>query len=274
MSATISIPWEVPDLNMTYRTKTLLLFLSLIGNSVYSLSCQAGWNEVVDLTEKIDLPGKQAAKAISDSGLNNDEVIAGLKEALVKGSRTAVNTLGKENGFFSHPRLKIPMPEKLQVVESALRKLEQDKIADEFVLSMNRAAEKATPEAMSVLTNATKSMSIKDAYGILKGPDNAATEYLEKTSGSDLQKQFLPIVKQATGNVGVTEKYKALIDKLGDNLGPMAGFTDTTSLDIDKYVTDKAMAGLFSLVASEEKLIRDNPAARTTDLLKKVFSGN
>ena len=249
-------------MNIKYRTKTILLFLLLIGNSI---SSHAGWRDFIDLSKD------QSAETINRSGLDNsDEVIAGLKEALVKGSRAAVNTLGKENGFSSHPQLKIPMPEKLQTVESALRKLKQDKIADQFILSMNRAAEKATPKAMSIFTNAIKSMSIEDAYSVLKGPDNAATEYLKKTSGSDLQQEFLPVVKQATGSVGVTERYKALTD----NLGPMANFIDVESLDVDKYVTDKAMAALFSLVASEEKLIRDNPAARTTELLKKVFSKN
>ncbi len=111
-------------------------------------------------------------------------------------------------------------------------------------------------------------MSIEDAHGILKGPDNSATEYLRAKGGSQLQQQFLPIVNQATNRVGVTENYKSLID----NLGMMSKFIDVESLDLDKYVTDKAVDGLFSLIAHEEKLIRENPAARTTDLLNKVFS--
>ena len=200
--------------------------------------------------------------------LSNSDVISGLKEALVKGSQSAVNLLGKENGFLNHPQLKIPMPEKLQTVESGLRKLGQDKIADQFIASMNRAAEQATPKAMAIFKNTIKSMSIEDAHGILKGPDNAATEYLKDKGGHQLQQQFLPIVQQATDSVGVTEKYKALID----NLGMMGKFIDVESLDIDKYVTEKAVDGLFTVVAKEEKLIRENPAARTTDLLKKVFS--
>lgn len=227
-----------------------------------SFSCHAGWNDFIDLFKE------QPVATLSSSSLSNDEIVSGLKEALSKGTQTAVNTLGKENGFFAHPQLKIPMPEKLQAVESGLRKLKQDKIADQFVLSMNRAAEKAVPKAITIFTSAIKSMSIEDAYSILQGSDNAATEYLKKTGGTQLHQDFLPIVKQATNSVGVTEKYKALID----NLGVMSNFIDVESLDLDKYVTDKAVESLFTLVADEEKLIRDNPAARSTELLKKVFS--
>ncbi len=229
-----------------------------------SLPCHSAWNDFVEFFKE------QAPASLGMSNLSNADIVSGLKEALIKGSQSAVTTLGKQNGFFAHPKLRIPMPEKLQTVETALRKLKQDKIADEFVLSMNRAAEKAVPKAMSIFSNAIKTMSIEDAYGILQGPDNAATEYLKKTSGGKLHQQFLPIVKQATNNVGVTENYKALID----NLGMMSKLIDVESLDLDKYVTDKAVNGLFNLVANEEKSIRADPAARTTDLLKKVFSSN
>ncbi len=231
-----------------------------------SVPAQAAWDDFFEIfkentSEVINNPD------ISNT-LSNDEIVSGLKEALIKGSQTAVSVLGKENGFLSHPQLKIPMPEKLQAVESGLRKIGQDKIADQFVFSMNRAAEEATPKAMSIFRNTIKSMSVEDAYSLLKGSDNAATEYLKEKGGSQLQQQFLPIVKQATNRVGVTEKYKALID----NLGMMSKFIDVESLDLDNYVTDKAIDGLFTLIANEEKLIRENPAARTTDLLKKVFS--
>lgn len=242
----------------------ILLFLLLTGASVTSI---AAWDDFLDVFKEESSKILDTSD-IGNSLLSNDEIVSGLKEALIKGSQSAVNMLGKEDGFLAHPQLKIPMPEKLQAVESGLRKLGQDKIADQFVLSMNRAAEAATSKAMSIFSNTIKSMSIEDAYAILKGSDSAATEYLREKGGKQLQQEFLPIVKQATNSVGVTEKYKALID----NLGMLSKFIDVESLDLDKYVTDKAMEGLFSLVANEEKLIRDNPAARTTDLLKKVFS--
>lgn len=245
----------------TFRSLILTFLLAVLTSSA-----NAAWDDFLDLFKE------KSAEVLGETGdstsLSNDEIVSGLKEALIKGSQTAVSVLGKENGFLSHPQLKIPMPEKLQAVESGLRKIGQDKIADQFVLSMNRAAEEATPKAMSIFSNTIKSMSVEDAYSILKGPDNAATEYLKAKGGNQLRQQFLPVVQQATNRVGVTEKYKALID----NLGMMSKFIDIESLNLDKYVTDKAIDGVFSLVANEEKLIRDNPAARTTELLKKVFT--
>jgi len=245
--------------------KHLFLIFLLAG---LTPSTYAAWDDFLEIFK--EKSSELTGSTNIESSLSNSEVISGLKEALIKGSQSAVNVLGKENGFFDHSQLKIPMPEKLQAVESGLRKIGQDKIADQFVLSMNRAAEQATPKAMSILKNTIQNMSIEDAYGILNGSDTAATEYLKEKGGNQLQQQFLPIVKNATNNVGVTEKYKALID----NLGMMSKFIDVESLDLDKYVTDKAIDGLFSLVANEEKLIRENPAARTTDILKKVFSRN
>jgi uncharacterized protein DUF4197 len=233
----------------------------------FSESSQAAWDDFLEVFKEKSAAISGDSKFISHN-LSNDEIVSGLKEALIKGSETAINTLGQKDGFLKHPDLKIPMPEKLQLIESGLRKLKQDEIADEFVLSMNRAAELAVPKAMSIFTESIKSMSIEDGYKILNGTDTAATEYLREKGGSKLQQQFLPIVKQATNSVGVTESYKALID----NLGVMSNLIDVESLDLDKYVTDKAVDGVFSLVAQEEKLIRDNPTARTTELLKKVFS--
>lgn len=248
-------------MNFNYTLRVILSAFILL---TISIPAYAAWGDIVDFF-------KENVPAVSEqAGLSNADIVSGLKEALIKGSQSAVSTLGKQDGFFANPKLKIPMPEKLRTVETTLRKLKQDKIADEFVLSMNRAAEKAVPKAMSIFSDTIKSMSIEDAYGVLKGPDNAATEYLKKTSGSQLEKEFLPIVKQATSRVGVTENYKSLIS----NLGMMSKFIDIESLDLDKYVTDKAVNGLFSLVAEEERLIRANPAARTTNLLKKVFSEN
>ena len=247
--------------------KIVLLSLFLISTS-YSLFSYAAWDDFLEIFK--DKTSEVLGDTNLTNKLSNDEIVSGLKEALIKGSQSAVNVLGKENGFLSHPQLKIPMPEKLQTIESGLRKLGQDKIADQFVLSMNRAAEEATPKAISIFSNVIKSMTVEDAYGILKGSDNAATEYLKEKGGSQLHQQFLPVVKQATNRVGVTENYKALID----NLGMMSQFIDVESLDLDQYVTSKAVDGLFTLVAAEEKLIRDDPAARSTELLKKVFSEN
>jgi hypothetical protein len=170
------------------------------------------------------------------------------------------------------------MPEKLQTVEKALRTMKQDKLADDFVTTMNRAAEQAVPEAGSVFTSALKQMTIDDAKSILSGPNDAATQYFQKTTQTNLYAKFYPIVQKATEKTGVTAAYKNLIEKatIGQGLGSIGSALSGSllgkdSMDIDAYVTNKAMDGLFKMVAEEEQLIRQNPVARTTDMLQKVF---
>jgi len=225
----------------------------------------AGWGDLLDYFSDDSEITKGAV-----SVLTNSEVVDGLKEALNKGTTSAIASLGKQDGFFANVKVKIPMPASLNTIEDGLRKIGQDKYADEFILTMNRAAEQAVPEAAEIFGSAIRSMSIEDAKGILSGPDDAATKYFRRTSGEKLVNRFLPIVKKSTEQVGVTSNYKQMVDKLGF----MSKFVDTESLDVDQYVTNKAIDGLFLMVAKEEKLIRQNPAARTTDLLKKVFSNN
>ena len=174
--------------------------------------------------------------------------------------------------------VKIPMPEKLQKVEQALRTMKQEKLADEFVATMNHAAEQAVPEAGSVFGDALKQMTIEDAKAILSGPNDAATQYFQKTTQTNLYARFYPIVRKATAQTGVTASYKNLMEKvnvgqgLGSFGGPLGGsLLGKDSMDIDAYVTNKAMDGLFKMVAEEEQHIRQNPVARTTDMLQKVF---
>ncbi len=203
----------------------------------------------------------------TSSAMTNSEMINGLKEALSKGTLSAINNLGRTDGFFKNPKVKIPMPETLEKVEKALRKMKQDKTADEFILSMNHAAEQAVPEAASIFSDTIRSMSFDDAKGILQGPDDAATQYFRHSSGARLSEKMLPIVKQSTSAVGITAKYKNMVDKMG----PLSSLVNMKSLDIDQYITNKALDGLFKMLTEEEKLIRNDPAARTTALLKKVF---
>jgi hypothetical protein len=195
-------------------------------------------------------------------------MVEGLRDALSQGVKTAVKTLGQEDGFLANDLVKIPIPESLESVESTLRKLGQDEVADKFIAALNHAAEKAMPSAVSIFGEAISSMSINDAKDILEGPDDAATQYFRGRSDDDLRASFAPLVKEATDKVGVTATYKDLIKKLG----PMASLLDTEKLDIDSYVTEKALDGLFLMIAEEEKKIREDPVARTTDLLKKVFA--
>ncbi len=215
---------------------------------------------------KASAPASDAQSSTALSGLSQGDMSKGLKEALSKGVKNAISQLGKNNGFLNDASVKIPMPENLAKVEKLLRTLHQDKMADEFVATMNHAAEKAVPEATSVFSDAIKSMTLEDAEGILKGPDDAATQYFRKKSEATLTERFRPIVTAATAKAGVTASYKKMMNKAGS----MAQYLGSAN-DLDGYVTAKALDGLFTKVAAEEKAIRTNPVARTTDLLKKVF---
>ncbi len=205
------------------------------------------------------------------AGLSQDQVVGGLKEALGRGVQQAVGTLGKPDGFFKDAHVKIPMPESLQKVEKGLRALGQDKLADEFVTTMNRAAEQAVPEAAAVLGDSVKQMSIADAKSILTGTNTAATQYFRRTSETNLQARFLPIVKAATEKAGVTGAYKRMTEKASGGLGGFGSFLSKQTPDLDGYVTGKTLDGLFLKIAEQEKQIRENPVARTTDLMQKVF---
>lgn len=210
--------------------------------------------------------------AISIGGLTQDQMVGGLKEALGKGVQQAVASLGKTDGFLKDLSVKIPMPENLQKVEKTLRILRQDKLADEFVTTLNRAAEQAVPEAAVVLGDTVKQMSITDAKSIVAGTNNAATQYFRRTSETNLHERFLPIVKGATEKAGVTSAYKRMTDKTGSGFGGVGGgLFGKQAPDLDDYVTRKTLDGLFLKIAEQEKQIRENPAARTTDLLQKVF---
>jgi hypothetical protein len=192
--------------------------------------------------------------------------------------------LGHDGGFLTNLNVKIPMPEKLQKVESALRTMKQDKLVDDFVATMNHAAEQAVPEAGAVFADALKQMTIADAKSILTGPNDAATQYFQRTTQTNLYARFYPIVQQATQKTGVTAAYKKLMEKadLADvtqatsklgGLGSVIGtaMPNKEAMNIDAYVTNKAMDGLFKMVAEEETRIRQNSVARTTDVLQKVF---
>jgi len=201
------------------------------------------------------------------AALTNDEIIAGLKEALEVGTEKAVALVSKPNGYYKNPDIKIPLPQSVQKVEKLLRAAGYGETVDNFELSMNRAAERAAPEAKSIFVDAIKQMTFDDAQKILSGPDNAATLYFEDKTSSRLQEIFKPIVKDAMGQVGVTRSYQDLNAKLES-----MPFGKSLGLDLDQYVTDGSLKGLFKMLAEEEKQIRTQPAARVTDLLKKVFA--
>ena len=210
------------------------------------------------------LPGMSSSP--TGAGLSNDKIVAGLKEALKVGTENAVSFTGKMDGFFANQAIKILMPEKLQTLEKGLRTVGYGSQVDEFVLSMNRAAERAAPAAREIFVGAITDMSIDDARKILGGGDTAATEYFKGKTTDKLSAAFKPVIDKTMNEVGVTRQYK-------DLLGRAKGipFLSVQDYDVDKYVLDKGLAGLFHVVGEEEKKIRTNPAAQVTSLLKEVF---
>ncbi|MBX7169871.1 MAG: DUF4197 domain-containing protein [Pyrinomonadaceae bacterium] len=204
----------------------------------------------------------------SNTNLSDTEITGGLKEALFSGVKFAVNTLGRDNGFLDDARVKIPLPQKLQNVEKVLRLAGQGKVVDDFVASMNHAAEKAVPVAIEVFLDSIKQMTFNDVRKILfSGQDDSATQFFRRTSEETLRGKFRPIVEKFTNEVGVTQKYKDMMGKYGF-VGKLFG---QDASDIDGYVTQKALDGLFFMVAEEEKKIRKDPIGTGSAILKKVF---
>jgi len=200
-------------------------------------------------------------------GEADDSTIAsGLKEALSIGTEKAVNNVSQVNGYFDNQMIKILMPGKIQKVAEVLRQVGYQKEVDDFVLSMNRAAEKAAPKAKSFFVDAIKGMTFEDARGILNGGDTSATEFFKKKTHDNIYSAFKPIVSSSMDEVGVTRSYKEMMGRY-----ETIPFMSKESVDLDHYVTTKAMDGLFYMVGQEEKKIRTDPSARVTDLLKSVF---
>lgn len=259
---------------MNLRTTTILfsLMLAVTARADFLDSVNKAVAVVTNATSNTNLP----------ANLTQDQVVQGLKQALSKGVSNAIAQLGHDGGFLTNASVKIPIPNTLSYIEKGLRSAKQDKYADEFVETMNHAAEQAIPEAASVFSDAVSTMSIDDAKAILTGATNAATQYFQKKTRATLQQKFTPIVKTATDKAGVTSAYKKFMSKAGDYTGSLSTslgsfgslankYTKADSLDVDTYVTNKALDGLFKMIAAEEAKIRANPAARTTELLQKVF---
>lgn len=211
---------------------------------------------------------KGIGTVVPKGGPDDGQIVAGLKEALTIGTDNAVRVVSATDGYFSNQAIKILMPEKVQKVADVLGKVGYQKQVDEFVLSMNRAAEKAAPKAKSIFVGAIKGMTFEDARKILNGGDTAATDFFREKTRGKLYEEFKPIVSSGMDEVGTTRSYKEMMGRY-----TALPFTSAESLDLDRYVTNKSLDGLFYMVAQEEKKIRTNPAARVTDLLKTVFGG-
>ncbi len=199
--------------------------------------------------------------------LSEVRIVSGLKEALQVGTENAVNLTGRLDGYLRNQAIKILMPEKLQTMEKGLRLVGYGQQVDEFVLSMNRAAERAAPFAKQIFWDAIGELSFDDARKILTGGDTAATDYFKAKTTEKLMAAFRPVVGQAIDEVGVTRQYKELT-----GLVQTIPFIKSEAFDIDQYVVTKALDGLFHVVGEEERKIRTDPSARVTDLLKEVFA--
>jgi Protein of unknown function (DUF4197) len=198
--------------------------------------------------------------------ISNTDAVSGLKQALNDGSVAAVAKLGVENGFFANPQVKIPLPPSLKRAEGAMRALGMRKQADELVLSMNRAAEAAVPEAKQLLVDAVKKMSVKDAKQILSGGDTAGTEYFKRNTQSQLSQRFLPIVKKATDRVGLAQQYNSIASQ-----GASLGLVKEDQASIERYVTQKSLDGLYFMIGEQEKAFRRDPVGASSDIVRKVF---
>ena len=210
--------------------------------------------------------GSGIQKTLSGTKLSNDDIVKGLKEALNVGSKIASDSASKVNGYFKNPKIKIPLPKDVKKAESTLRSMGLGSTVDNLILSMNRAAEGAATKSAPIFVNAITKMTIADGVSILKGADTAATGYLRKTTYAPLKTEFKPVIKAAIDKAEVAKYYKPLVTSY--NKIPMV---KKLNPNLDEYVTDKALNGLFYLVSEEEKKIRKDPAARVTDILKKVF---
>jgi hypothetical protein len=208
-------------------------------------------------------PISSAARA---DRLNDSQVAAGLQESLFVSSDNAIVRIGRLDGFFRNPEVKIPLPRQLKPLGNGLRALGQERMVDDFVLSMNRAAEKAVPQAKRIFRGAIREVTFRDARNILFGGDTAVTDYFREKTSDELADAFLPIIESSMDDVGATRKYRDLSRKLQG-----IPFGRSTSFDVDRYVTDRALDGLFSVMAEEEKKIRRNPAKQVSNLIRVVF---
>lgn len=207
-----------------------------------------------------------SACALSLADLTQKDASGGLKDALIQGAQVAVQQLGKPGGFSNNPDVRIELPGKLGKAAKTMKMMGMGAEVEQLEASMNKAAEAAVPQAQALLVDSVKKMTVQDAKSILSGPQDSATQYLNKTSREQLRAQFLPIVKQATDQVGLAKQYNSFAGQAA-----AFGVVDAKSASIENYVTEQALDGLFEMIAKQEASLRQNPAGAATSLAKKVF---
>ena len=247
----------------TNKLKKAIIVLIIIFVQIFSTHvCHAG---LLDGLKKLFSSAKQ--ETIDKGTIDESTIITALKEAISVGTDNAVKSISELDGYLENQAIQIIIPENLKRVADGLRKIGYNKPVDDFILSMNRAAEKAAPEAKVIFINAIKEMTFEDAKNILNGNETAATDYFKAKASETLYDAFNPIISSSVNEVGATRYYKTMAGKFA-----LLPFMKTEKLNLDNYVTNKALDGLFYMIGEEEKKIRTDPKARVTELLKKVFA--
>jgi len=213
-------------------------------------------------------PGASGPGASTGAGMSQGEIGSGLRDALRIASQRAVGRVGRTDGYNGDPAIRIPLPDPLERIEGPLKSIGASGMLDDLQLRMNRAAEQAAPKALNIFTDAISKMTINDARGILNGPQDAATQYFKRTTTASLTTSFRPVVDQSLSGVGAVGVFRSVQAKAADI--PLAG-QQVQSFNLTDFTVGKALDGLFHYLGVEEAAIRTNPAARTTDLLRKVF---
>jgi len=240
-------------------------WMILTAGLTLALSAHAvDWKEM--LKGVITKPAGETATGSGVDALSTTEINAGLKEALTRGADAAVAQLGQKDGFFGNAALKIPLPPSLQKAEKAMRMVGMGKQADELVLSMNRAAEAAVPEAKTLLVDAVKEMTLEDARGILTGGQTSATDFFRRKTEARLTERFTPIVKATTDKAGLAQQYNRYA-----GMAAQFNLVDKGQANVEQYVTQQSLDRLYRLIGEKEQAIRANPLQAGSDLLKKVF---
>ena len=237
--------------------------LLILAGTALAGTAAAQFPNLDDLKKGLDKLQKPASGA---GGADEKSSAAGIKEALAIGAEKAVASLSRKDGYFANEAVKILMPDSIQKVAEIASKLGFERQVDEFVLSMNRAAERAAPLASRHFADAIRDMSLDDARGIVTGGNTSATDYFRRKTGEPLYAAFKPVVAKQIGEAGATRAYADLMARY-----EKVPLVRRQSVDLEDYVTKKSLDGLFHMVGEEEKAIRSNPAARTTELLKQVF---
>ena len=255
-----------------------LVFTACVAIAIVTAAATAGAQSIEQQLKDRLLGTGSNTNNINNTNLNERDASSGVKEALAQGVDRAIRQLGKPDGFFRDQAVKILVPEKIRKLADLARQFGAGNKVDAFELSMNRAAEKAVPAAANILADSVRKMTLQDAIGLVRGGETSATDFFRRTSEQKLYDAFMPIVAKQTAEAGVTKKYKDFSRKAGGNAlaGALLGGGQggANSADLDDYVAREAIDGLFHVIAEQEKQIRNNPAARTTDLLRRVFRRN